>query len=139
MEMADTIAITKADGSNIIASDLACAEYRNVLHLFPPTASGWQPKVLSVSAREKRGIEDLLNIFNEFFSLVHTNGYFDRQRMDQSRHWMYTTIQEKLLEDFYHDPRISHRLKEIERKVMGGEITSYQGAAKLITEYRKGR
>jgi LAO/AO transport system kinase len=137
MEMADTIAITKADGDNIRASELACMEYRNALHLFPPAESGWLPKVISVSARENRGLDNLLGIFSDYFDHVNSNGFFLRRRMEQSRHWMYTAIQEQLLDGFYHDPSIARRIKEIEKKVMDGRLTSFQGAGKLIGEYRR--
>jgi LAO/AO transport system kinase len=137
MEMADTIAITKADGDNVRASELACMEYRSALHLFPPAESGWQPKVIPISARENRGLDALLDIFSEYFNHVNTNGFLERRRMEQARHWMYTTIQEQLLDGFFHDPTISRRIKDVEKKVMDGRMTSFQGAVKLISEYRK--
>lgn len=139
MEMADTIAITKADGDNVRASDLACMEYRNALHLFPPAESGWVPKVLPVSARENRGMDTLLGIFSEYFSHVNSNGFLVKRRMEQSRHWMFSTIQEQLLDGFYHDPLMGRHIKDIEKKVMEGKITPFQGASKLIGEYRHGR
>jgi len=136
MEMADTIAITKADGDNVRASDLACMEYRNALHLFPPAESGWSPKVITVSARENRGMDTLLGIFAEYFDHINSNGFLEKRRMEQSKHWMYTTIQERLLDGFFHDPHISRRIKDVEKKVMEGRMTSFQAATKLLEEYR---
>ncbi|MFA5816536.1 MAG: methylmalonyl Co-A mutase-associated GTPase MeaB [Bacteroidales bacterium] len=138
MEMADTIAITKADGDNVRASDLACMEYRNALHLFPPAESGWSPKVIAVSARENRGLDTLLGIFSDYFDHVNANGFLEKRRMEQSGHWLYTTIQEQLLDGFYRDPHIARRIKDVEKKVMEGRMTSFQGAIKLIEEYRRG-
>jgi LAO/AO transport system kinase len=137
MEMADTIALTKADGDNVRACELACLEYRNALHLFPAPESGWIPKVLSISARENRGMDTLLGIFSDYFDHVRGSGYLDKRRMEQSRQWMYTTIQEQLLNGFYQDPHISRHLKEVEKKVMEGRMTSFQGAAALIGEYHR--
>lgn len=136
MEMADTIAITKSDGDNIRASDLACMEYRNALHLFPPAESGWSPKVIAVSARENRGLDNLLGIFSGYFDHVNANGFLKKRRMEQSKHWMYSTIEERLLDGFYRDPLIARRIKDIEKKVTEGKITSFQGAVRLIEEYR---
>ena len=135
MEMADAIAITKADGDNIRASDLACMEYRNALHLFPPAESGWSPQVLAVSARENRGLDKLLGIFSEYFDHITSNGFLEKQRIEQSRQWMYTAIREQLLESFYRDQQIARRIKDVEKKVMEGKMTSFQGANKLIKEY----
>ena len=74
----------------------------------------------------------------EYFDHVNSNGFLKKRRMEQSRHWMFTTIQEQLLDGFYHDPIISKRIKEIEKRVMDGRMTSFQGAVRLIAEYRKG-
>ncbi|MDD4644606.1 MAG: methylmalonyl Co-A mutase-associated GTPase MeaB [Bacteroidales bacterium] len=137
MEMADTIAITKADGDNVRASELACMEYRSALRLFPPAESGWSPQVISVSARENRGVETLLEIVTDFFNQSRANGFLEKQRKEQSRHWMYTTIQEQLLDGFYRDPQLTHLIREIEKKVMEGQMSSFQGATRLIGEYRK--
>ncbi len=137
MEMADTIAITKADGGNIRNADMACQDYRNALHLFPPPESGWLPKVMSVSARENSGINTLLDIIFEYFDHVNESGFLEKRRMEQARHWMYTTIQEQLLDGFYRDPEVSRQIKEMEKRVMDGGMTSFQGAIKLIEEYRK--
>jgi LAO/AO transport system kinase len=137
MEMADTIAITKADGENTRSADLACMDYRNALHLFPPPESGWLPKVIPVSARENRGMDALLDLFSEYFGHVNSNGFLEKRRMEQARHWMYTTIQEKLLDGFYRNPVISRQIKEVENSVMEGRITSFQGAVNLIDEYHK--
>jgi LAO/AO transport system kinase len=137
MEMADTIAITKADGDNVLASELACMEYRNALHLFSPAESGWVPRVLSVSARENLGIDNLLHIISDYFDHVRGNGFLEKQRMEQSRHWMYSTIQNQLLDGFYRDPLIVKRIKDIEKKVMDGRLTSFQGANHLVDAYHK--
>jgi len=137
MEMADTIAITKADGDNIRASDLACMEYSNALHLFPPAENGWQPKVISLSARDNRGLDNLLSIIREYFSHVKANGFFEKRRTEQAKHWMYTTIQEQLLDGFYRDPLIVKCIKDIEKKVEDGRISSFQGASELLKEYRR--
>jgi LAO/AO transport system kinase len=138
MEMADGIVITKADGDNIRASELAVMEYRNALHLFPKSENGWSPKVLTVSARENRGLTELLVVFSEYFEFVKSTGFFEKRRIEQLKHWLYSTIQEQLLDGFYRDPHVSRKIREIEKKVMQGNLTSFQGASKLIEEYRKG-
>ncbi len=56
MEMADGIVINKADGDNIDRAQLAQAQFRSALHLFPPTESGWQPEVLTYSGYYELGI-----------------------------------------------------------------------------------
>jgi LAO/AO transport system kinase len=137
MEMADIIAITKADGSNVAEAVRAAQEYRSALHLFPATASGWAPEVMTISAHEKRGLDELIIRFDEYFRLIRSNGYFEERRREQSREWMYSTIREHLLNDFHRDRHVTHRIKDIENKVMEGTMTSFQGAMALIESYRK--
>src|SRR5512133_1410816 len=59
MEMADAIAITKADGENVAKTERAKAEYANAIHLFPPSSTGWTPKVMTCSSRTNMGIEEI--------------------------------------------------------------------------------
>ncbi len=59
MEMADAIVINKADGDNIDKANLAATHFRNALHLFPPTESGWRPKVLTYSGFYGLGIKEI--------------------------------------------------------------------------------
>src|SRR5512133_3488660 len=65
MEMADMIAITKADGENIERAERAMSEYANALHLFPPPPSGWTPRVTTCSSRSGRGIPNIWDIVLE--------------------------------------------------------------------------
>jgi LAO/AO transport system kinase len=137
MEMADAIAITKADGDNVRRSELAAMEYRSALHLFPPAESGWQPKVITLSAREDKGFDALLELIGSYFEHAGGSGFLERRRADQTRQWMNSSIQEQLLEGFFHDPAVARRIKETEKLVMEGKLTAHQGAAGLINDYRQ--
>jgi len=95
MEMADAIAINKADGNNIEKAGLAKIQYQNALHLFPPTPSGWDPKVLTCSAHEKTGIEELWAIISGYLAMTKENNYFQHRRNEQAKYWMYETINEQ--------------------------------------------
>ncbi|MFO7616334.1 MAG: methylmalonyl Co-A mutase-associated GTPase MeaB [Bacteroidales bacterium] len=139
MEMADLIAITKADGDNIKACDLAVLEYRNALHLFPRSENGWDPRVITVSARENRGIEPLWATIREFEVLTRENGHFEEKRRNQSRHWMMQSIQEQLIDRFYQDPVRRGLIREMEELVLKGEITPFQAAQALMDQYREGQ
>ena len=66
MEMADLIAITKADGPNKLIAEGARITYQNAIHLFPPAASGWKPQVVTCSAKENTGIAELWEIISDY-------------------------------------------------------------------------
>lgn len=137
MEMADGIAITKADGDNVKAASMACMEYRNALHLFPPAESGRIPRVLAVSAREGSGLQELWQEIEDFITQTKSSGYFEARRREQARQWMYQSIRDQLLEHFQHDPHIRKSLSTLETKVLKGELSSFQAAQILLDRYRK--
>jgi len=135
MEMADVIAITKADGDNVRNSEMACNEYRNALHLFPAAESGWSPRVMAISARQNSGLSELWSLIEAYLDQVKANGYFEKNRRGQSRQWMYESIQEQLLHHFFKNPKMSHPIKEIENLVLQGKISSFQAAGRLLDLY----
>ena len=137
MEMADAIAITKADGENIAKTERAKGEYSNAIHLFPPSDTGWTPRVMTCSARTSMGIEEIWNTIMEYKTMMQQKGYFERKRLDQSLYWMYETINQNLKDSFYHDRRIQKMLKIQEARVLMGELTPFTPARALMEKYFK--
>jgi LAO/AO transport system kinase len=135
MEMADAVAITKADGDNAVRADRAKTEFVNALHLFPPAESGWTPRVMTCSARTKDGIATIWDTVQEYAAFTKQNGYFDRKRMEQSRYWMYETINQQLKDSFYGDQRIRKMLDKEELRVLNGETTPFTPARALLDKY----
>lgn len=135
MEMADAITINKADGNNIQKAKLARVGYQNALHLFPPTASTWKPKVVTCSAHEKTGIDDLWNLILDYKSLTTANNYFTERRQDQAKYWMYESINETLKTDFYQHPEIVNMLKSTEQEVISDQKSSFVAAHSLLEKY----
>lgn len=135
MEMADGIVINKADGDNVGPAQLAQAQYRSALHLFPPTASGWQPEVLTYSGYYELGIAEVWDMIDRYFAFVKANGYFDAKRREQARWWMYETINEQLREHFYSNPEIAARLELCEADVLANRRTSFSAAADVLGLY----
>jgi len=137
MEMADGIVINKADGDNIERAKMAAGHFRNALHLFPPAASGWFPKVLTYSGYYNLGIEEVWNMIEEYMAFTKANGYFDRKRNEQAKYWMYESIHDMLNDAFYHHPRIEERLPVIERQVLNNEVSSFVAAREMMDLFLK--
>ncbi|MEI6048048.1 MAG: methylmalonyl Co-A mutase-associated GTPase MeaB [Bacteroidota bacterium] len=135
MEMADLIAITKADGDNKMVAEGARSLYQNVLHLFPAKSSGWKPKVLTCSALKNRGISELWEIMMEYFKLTVNSGYFEEHRKQQEVIRMHNTIIEYLNNSFYNQEDVKLLRPELERQLYEGTITSYKAAARLLDKY----
>lgn len=135
MEMADGIVINKADGDNIHRAQLAQAQFRSALHLFPPTASGWQPEVLTYSGYYEIGIEEVWNMIDRYFRFVKENGYFETRRLQQARYWMYETIDEQLRRSFYDDPEVATLLADKEQRVLSNRQSSFTAARDVLDLY----
>ncbi|MDO5571822.1 MAG: methylmalonyl Co-A mutase-associated GTPase MeaB [Bacteroidales bacterium] len=135
MEMADGIVINKADGSNIDKAQLAAAQFRNALHLFPPTESGWVPKVKTYSGYFDLGIKEIFDMIDEYFSFVKETGFFEFKRQQQSKYWMYQTIDEKIREHFYENEEIKQLLQEKERLVLDSKLSSFVAAKEVLKVY----
>ena len=137
MEMADTIVINKADGDNLERAQLAAAQFRSALHLFPPTGSGWNPPVLTCSALENKGVSQVWDTVNEYAGLTKENGYYQNRRHDQAKYWMYETINESLRNSFYYNPKIRHKLAAYEQLVLTNGMSSFVAAHDLLKIYFK--
>ena len=135
MEMADGIVINKADGDNIPRAQLAQAQFRNALHLFPPTESGWTPEVLTYSGYYETGIKEIWDMIDRYFAFVRANGFLDLKRSRQARYWMYETINERLRSDFYDNHRVAQTLRECESAVMDNAMTSFEAARRALDLY----
>ena len=135
MEMADGIVINKADGDNIDRARLAQAQFRSALHLFPPTASGWSPEVLTYSGYFELGIPEVWDMIDRYFAFVTANGYFERRRSEQSRYWMYETINEQLRARFYNNEAVAARLIAEEAEVLANRRSSFVAAKDVLDFY----
>ena len=135
MEMADLIAINKADGSNVRRAELAKTQFSGALQLFPMPESGWKPRVYTTSAIEGTGLMGLWSGVEDFLRFTKSNGYFERKRSEQSKYWMYETINSELRDNFYRDPAIEPLLAEYEQRMLENRISSFEAARELLGLY----
>ncbi|MBQ9640617.1 MAG: methylmalonyl Co-A mutase-associated GTPase MeaB [Bacteroidaceae bacterium] len=135
MEIADGIVINKADGENVEKAKLAASHFRNALHLFPMPESGLMPQVLCYSGFYELGIDEVLKMVFDHIEQTKESGYFQYKRNEQSKYWMYESINEHLKNNFYFNPRVKQQIDDMERDVLGGKITSFVAAKKLLDEY----
>jgi LAO/AO transport system kinase len=135
MEMADLIAVNKADGSNTEKAQLAKAQYQNALRLFPKPISGWEPQATTCSSITKDGIENIWETILQYEKLTRENGYFENRRAHQSQYWMNETIRNSLISRFYAHPAIKQSLPLYEKKVLSDQMSSFAAARALLNEY----
>lgn len=135
MEMADVVAITKADGGNVQRAELAKAHFLNALQLFPMPDSQWKPRVYTTSSTEGTGLMELWNGIEDFLRHTKDNGYFESNRARQAKYWMYETINAQLRDGFYKSPKIEPLLASYEQKVLADRLSSFAAAKELLDTY----
>ena len=135
MEISDGIVINKCDGDNVDRCQMAATNFRNALHFFPMPESGWSPKVLCYSGFYGTGVKEVWDMIYQYFDFVKANGYFEYRRNEQSKYWMYESINEHLRQNFYHNPLIREQLKVAEQTVLTGQKTSFVAAQHLLDLY----
>jgi LAO/AO transport system kinase len=132
VEMADLIAINKADGNRMMLAKQAKAAYSNALHLFPPKESGWIPQAVLCSALSKMGLEDIWSLVIDYQLVMKGNGFFEANRKAQAKQWMHDTIQQKLFQYFYENENIKIKIAEVEQQVMDGKLSAFHAAELLL-------
>lgn len=137
VEMADCIAITKADGSNIQQAEQTLRDYKNALHLFPVSESGWIPKVHVCSSITKTGLHDIWESIQAYTTWQQKNDSFNIRRVEQNKYWMYKTIENALKTKFFEADRIKTDLAKLEDELQHNHISSFRAANMLLEKYFK--
>jgi LAO/AO transport system kinase len=137
IEMADAIVINKADGDNLKAARIAQMDFNKALHLYPPKADGWVPKVLSCSALKNEGIGAVWDLITDYNIQSRENGSFEARRKQQNKHWLLQTLEDRLKHDFYENPIIKADLKKMLVSVMENEVSPFAAAEALLATYKR--
>jgi len=137
VEMADVIAINKADGGLLEQAKIARQEYSRALHLFPEKESGWVPKVVTCSALTGAGMEELWQIAGEYFYQIRNNGWFENNRHQQANNWLHEHISRELRQAFFNNKAVREKLPFFETEVQAGRISPLAAAGKLLELFWK--
>ncbi|MEP0368527.1 MAG: methylmalonyl Co-A mutase-associated GTPase MeaB [Cyclobacteriaceae bacterium] len=123
MEMADGIAINKADGDNVKKALLAKKSFESALHYFPPHPSGWKIPTEICSSLEGIGIDTIWKQIHEFADMTKSNGWFHRNRQKQNTHWLEELIEAKIKETFYARSGTKEKVDALKTSIQSGEIS----------------
>lgn len=133
IEMADAIAINKADGTNLKQAKIAQLELNNALHLYPKKTSSWQPQVTLCSALHNDGIDTIWNSISEYLKITKKNNYFSKKRKEQNKFWLIQTIENQLQSDFFNFPKIKKELKNQLKLIENNKTTPFTAADYLLS------
>lgn len=133
LEIADAIAVNKADGDNVKKTEQARNAYEYALHLLTPVSSLWSPPVLTCSAKEMTGIRQIWETVLDHRKKITDAGELDIKRKQQSLAWMWSLVEEGLKERFRKNREVKKCLRKISRKVEDGTMTPTIAAEELLS------
>lgn len=122
LELADIIAVNKADGDGATRAKSAAAEYRAALHIMAPRSRVWSPPVLTISGLANQGLDALWQQIEAYRAKMEASGDFAARRRSQGVKWMWTMLQERLTDRLKRDPALKARLPALEAEVASGQV-----------------
>jgi len=132
MEMADLIAINKADGENLKSAQAAQAQYQSALNLLSKKDENWKPKVVTCSALKNTGIPEIWEQIEQFIKTRQESGALNQFRKEQNLFWMHETIKGLLVEQFYKNPTVKERIEKLNQDVREEKVSPFEAAEELI-------
>jgi LAO/AO transport system kinase len=131
LELADIIAVNKTDGDNVERALRAAVEYKTGLHILAAGNPGWSPSVLTVSAKENTGLDELWAKIKERHAEIAGCGDLARRRAEQAVQWMREIFEQRLLATFKGSRQAARHWHEMEEKVRAGELSPGAAAEQL--------
>lgn len=134
LELADLIAVNKAD-ANEQAAKLARREYRNALHLMRPLSPNWTPDAVICSGLKNNGLDSIWKQIQKHRTIMQDSGELTEKRRNQSHAWMWSMVEQQLLQSFRSHPNVKAALKQLEKQVTSGATTPTSAASELLKAF----
>jgi LAO/AO transport system kinase len=135
LEIADMIAVNKADGDRAVPARRAAADYRRALEIITPASPNWRPPVMTCSALTCDGLGEIWDQIREHRTALTASGEFDAKRREQRVRWMWSTIRDRLMLSLERDPAIAKIVTELESAVAGDKMTPGLAADRVLEAF----
>ncbi|MCB5164071.1 methylmalonyl Co-A mutase-associated GTPase MeaB [Streptomyces bambusae] len=138
LELADVLAVNKADGPHEREARTAARELSGALRLMHPADSSWTPPVLTCSARESAGLDVVWERLEQHRAVLDSTGRLAAKRREQQIEWTWSMVREELLERLRSDPAVREVAPGLEQRVRDGELTATLAADRILAAFRGG-
>src|SRR3982751_3252954 len=132
VELADMIAINKADGDNLKRANITAADYRGALHILTPRSEHWHPPVETYSALTGDGIAKLWQKILDHRKAMNASGEFAARRREQQVKWMWSMLEQRMLSRLRSEASVRTKVRKIETEVADGHLTPALAAEKIL-------
>jgi len=133
VELADMVAVNKADGDNLVRARAAAGEYRAALHILTPRSPIWAPPVVTYSALTEAGIPELWRQVLAHRQQLTAAGEFAARRREQQVKWMWAMLEERFHLRLKTDTKLRARLPAIEKAVAAGMLAPALAVEEIAT------
>lgn len=137
VEMADAIAITKADGDNLARARATQADFQHALHLMKPSSTDWTPTVLTCSALHRTGLAEIREMIDTFARNLSEKGRLQQRRHEQHAFWFREHFQQLLSMDPKRYQRVIDAEKELTDRIRSGTLSPRHAAQALLASYHE--
>ncbi|MBI1384030.1 MAG: methylmalonyl Co-A mutase-associated GTPase MeaB [Rhizobiales bacterium] len=131
LELADIIAVNKADGDNKVRAERAAGEYRAALNILTPHDAPWPTPVLTVSGLANMGLDELWRTILEHRRVMTERGLFDERRRRQAVRWMHDMLEDHIMTRALSNRRVAEQLPVLEAQVRDGSLSPAMAVARL--------
>ena len=131
LEIADMIAVNKADGEGAARAKAAASEYRAALHILAPRSSVWAPPVVTVSGLANEGLADMWAQIERHRTLTTQSGEFAATRARQQVSWLWAMLETRLMDAMKSNPKVARLLPDLEREVRDGELAASAAVGRI--------
>lgn len=139
VEIADIVLVNKADGDFKKSACIAASNYQSAIRMLRPIANNWEVPVLTCSALNNTGIDEVWKVVEKWRSVMTADGTFARVRQKQAGVWLWDSIRERFEREFRFDMDNGDELNILGSKVANGEMTAPNAALALIRRFRGGK
>jgi len=137
LELADMIAVNKADGDNRERAMRAASEYAAALNIMRSGDAAWRPPVLTCSGLANTGLDALWAKIREHRQIMAGSGELEANRARQRVGWLWTIIEDRLLAGLKHEPAVTEIIKSVEAEVLAGNLTPGIGADRILAAFER--
>jgi LAO/AO transport system kinase len=135
LELADLVAVNKADADNVDRARTAAADYRMALHLTQPASPNWTPPVLTCSALEGTGLDEIWSQVASHNTKLTATGELQANRRSQEIRWMWAMVDDRLRADLRTDPAVSDLISGLEEAVREGSLPAGLAADRILDAF----
>ncbi|MFJ2742380.1 methylmalonyl Co-A mutase-associated GTPase MeaB [Streptomyces sp. NPDC087440] len=135
LELADVVAVNKADGPHERDARSAARELAGALRLMHPADAAWTPPVLSCSARESAGLDTVWDRLEQHRTLLDSTGRLAAKRADQQVDWAWSMVRDELLGRLRSHPGVRQVTPGVEQALRDGELTATLAAERILKAF----